>query len=92
MPAFGVYFTKAIVDGKTYSAITNVGQKPTVTDDEASEVLAETYLYDYEGNLYEKELTVQFCQFYREEKKFDGLDVLKAQLQKDMEAGRKFWA
>lgn len=92
MPAFGVYFTKAIVDGKTYSAITNVGQKPTVTDDEASEVLAETYLYDYEGDLYGTELTVQFCQFHREEEKFDGLDVLKAQLQKDMEAGRKFWA
>jgi riboflavin kinase/FMN adenylyltransferase len=69
-----------------------VGQKPTVTDDEAGEVLAETYLYDYEGDLYGTKLTVQFCQFHREEEKFDGLDVLKAQLQKDMEAGRKFWA
>ena len=91
MPAFGVYFTEVLVDDRKYFAITNVGQKPTIADHAACEVLAESYLYDFEGNLYGKEITLKFCHFLREEKKFDGVDALKEQLQKDMEAGKKFW-
>lgn len=91
LPVFGVYFTKASVNGKEYSAITNVGQKPTVTGGGMCEVLAETYLYDFEGDLYGTKLTLEFVQFHREEEKFEGLDALKKQLQKDIESGRKFW-
>lgn len=91
MPAFGVYFTEVLVDDRKYFAITNVGQKPTIADHAECEVLAESYLYDFEGNLYGKEITLKFCHFLREEKKFDGVDALKEQLQKDMEAGKKFW-
>ena len=90
MPAFGVYFTKTFVNEKRYSSITNVGQKPTVTGEDVSEVLAETYLYDYEGNLYGTEIMVEFLQFHRAEEKFDGVEQLKEQLQIDMEAGKSF--
>lgn len=87
-PAFGVYFTKASVDGTEYPAITNVGRKPTITEEE---VLAETYLYDFAGDLYGKEISIVFYFFHRAEEKFDNLELLKEQLQKDSLAGRVFW-
>lgn len=91
LPEFGVYFTKAIVNGQTFSAITNVGMKPTITDTRTNEVLAETYLYDFNGDLYGKELTLRFYEFHRDEEKFPGMESLKMQLHLDMDAGRKFW-
>ena len=91
LPAFGVYFTEVLVQNKKYHGVTNVGQKPTVTGDNGSEVLAETYLYDFTGDLYGEEITVKFYEFVRPEKKFDGLEVLKAQLKQDLQAGRDYW-
>ena len=91
LPAFGVYFTEVLVKNKIYHGVTNVGQKPTVTGDADSEVLAETYLYDFAGDLYGEELTVRFCEFVRPEQKFDGLEELKAQLKEDLAAGREYW-
>lgn len=90
-PAFGVYFTKAYVDGAEYEAVTNVGRKPTVTEEEEGEVLAETYLYDFTGDLYGREITLVFYAFHRAEERFDSLELLKEQLRKDGLAGRDFW-
>ena len=89
LPRFGVYFTRAKVDGVCYNAITNVGQKPTVVSD--TKVLAETYLYDFTGDLYGKEMTIYFEMFSREEVKFTGIEELKKQLQKDLEKGKQYW-
>lgn len=91
LPAFGVYFTEILAKNKIYHGVTNVGQKPTVTADADSEVLAETYLYDFVGDLYGEEITVRFCEFVRAERKFESLEELKQQLQQDMAAGREYW-
>ena len=91
-PAFGVYFTEVIADGTAYAAITNVGKKPTIDDSEQVPVLAESYLYDFSGNLYGKEITVVFYAFSRPEQKFENMEALKEQLQKDMHAGRAYWS
>lgn len=91
LPAFGVYFTEIQVRDKTYHGVTNVGWKPTVTNDSEHEILAESYLYDFEGDLYGEEITVRLCEFRRPEQKFESLDELKVQLHEDMAAGRKYW-
>ncbi len=91
-PAFGVYFTEIIVNNICYKGITNVGCKPTVADSETGEILAESYLFNFTGDLYGKEITIKFYEFWRPEEKFNGLEALKFQLQKDLQAGREYWS
>ena len=90
LPAFGVYYTKALIDGRKYSAITNVGRKPTVAG-EKGEILAETYIYDFQGDLYGQTISVQFHEFVRAEKSFDDIESLKKQLKQDLQKGSEYW-
>ena len=78
LPPFGAYYTKVIVDDKEYKAITNIGNNPTVND--SNLVTVESHLFDYDGELYDKDITVMFMDFIREEKKFKSVDELKNQL------------
>ena len=79
-PAFGVYACLARVEGKTYMAVTNIGTRPTVS---GSHVTVEPWLLDFDGDLYGKELTLEFHAFLRPEQKFASLEELKAQIQRD---------
>ena len=72
-----------------YNGIGNVGVKPTV--EEKPVVLAEVYVFDFEGDAYGKEIKIQFCEFERSEQKFASLDELKAQLQKDILFGKEYF-
>ncbi len=85
IPAFGVYSVKVHVEDRLYRGITNVGQKPTVNQSEEQEILAETYLYDFDGDLYGKEMTIRFLEYIRPEQKFNSLQELKQQMKHDME-------
>lgn len=83
IPRKGVYKTTVITDGKKYSAITNTGINPTV----GGEALrTETYIPDFEGNLYGKNITIEFNDFIREEKKFESIEELKLQIKKDVDS------
>lgn len=88
-PPFGVYFSRVAHGGKSYAAISNVGCKPTVTD--ADRVGVETYLYDFAGNLYDEDISVQLLAFHRPERRFESVEALKRQLRADREAGREYW-
>ena len=77
----GVYETRVLLNGKTYKGITNYGARPTF-DNET--ITTETYLDGFDGDLYGKILTVQFIKYLRDVKKFDSVDDLKEQLQKDI--------
>ena len=77
----GVYETRVVLDGKTYKGITNFGARPTFDDDA---VLTETYLDGFEGDLYGRELKVEFVRYLRDVKKFENVDKLKEQLTKDI--------
>lgn len=88
LPAFGVYLTLVSFENHVFKAITNVGTKPTI---DGTEVLAESYLYDFSGDLYGKHIKIAFMQFLRPEVRFESLDALKKQMQSDMEKGRKMW-
>ena len=84
----GVYACKATVEGNTFLAVTNVGCRPTVG---GHVVTVEPWLLDFKGDLYGKMLTLEFFQFLRTEKKFDSLEELKAEIQKDAQQTRDFF-
>lgn len=81
IPGNGVYSVTVLCDGKIYRGMANLGSRPTVSDSE--ERILEVNLFDFEGDLYEKEIKVTFVDRIRDEIKFDSLDLLSAQLQKD---------
>lgn len=81
MPVFGVYSSTTEVDGKLLRSITNIGLKPTVG---GKEPLCETHIFDFDGNLYGKEIKVMLKKFIRPEQKFSSLDELKQQIKKDI--------
>ena len=86
LPPLGVYLSEMIVGEKKYRGITNIGYKPTVTDEHVCG--AETYLYDFNSDIYGEEVELYLLDFLRPERKFESLDALKAQLQIDIETGR----
>lgn len=88
LPPSGVYFSNVIVDGNMYKGITNIGVNPTV--EEKSEKSVETYLYDFEGDLYEKKILVELLFFHRAERKFQNLEELKEQIRNDIETRKEF--
>lgn len=86
LPKNGVYETLVKWQGNCYKAVTNIGNKPTFSVDEIN---VESYLIGFDGDLYGKEITVFFSRFLRDIKKFDGVDMLKAQIEKDVESVKK---
>lgn len=81
LPMSGVYSAQALVDGKSLVAIVNVGNNPTVGNDKIS---VESHLIDFYGDLYSKEVVVNFDLFIRSEKKFASLNELQEQIAKDL--------
>ena len=88
-PAFGVYACNAWIDGRYYAAVTNIGTRPTVN---GQNVTVEPWILDFDGDLYGKEITLEFHKFLRPEQKFGNLDELKVQIQKDAAETRKIFA
>ncbi len=80
-PKIGVYETRVCVDGRVYKGITNYGARPTFDN---AEVLTETYLDGFTGNLYGRELRVEFVRRLRDAQRFETAELLRAQLQKDI--------
>lgn len=85
-PSLGVYACKAFADGKPYLAVTNIGTRPTV---DGHHITVEPWLLDFEGDLYGKPLYLAFYQFLRPEQKFDSLEQLQAEIQKNAAQTRK---
>ncbi|WP_214826713.1 bifunctional riboflavin kinase/FAD synthetase [Exiguobacterium algae] len=82
MPRLGVYATRVTLqDGRTFSAMTNVGRRPTFY--ETGSVSIESHLFDFSEDLYGQLIEVEWIAYIRNERAFDGLDALIAQLQKD---------
>ena len=88
LPIAGVYIVKVLAQGKELGGIANMGVRPTV--DGQTPVL-EVHILDFSGNLYGKQISVEFLQKVREEKKFDGLDELKEQIFKDISTARRYF-
>ena len=84
-PRYGVYLSSVRLDGKRRYGITNVGLRPTV---DGESLCAETHIFDYEGDLYGRTLTVELLEFLRPERRFASVDELSAQVHADMDAAR----
>ena len=89
VPRYGVYVTKihGIESSKPYYGITNVGMRPTV---KGTLLCSETNVFDFDGDLYGKELTVEFLTFLRPEQKFDSVDALRRQVESDITDAKRF--
>ena len=85
IPRFGVYACRCRVDGRLYAAVTNVGTRPTVS---GSGITVEPWILDYEGDLYGREITLEFHRFLRGEEKFPSLEALREQILRDAVATR----
>jgi riboflavin kinase/FMN adenylyltransferase len=81
IPKFGVYATATLVEGTWRRSITNVGVRPTFGQD--LEPSIESYIFDFDGDLYGDVLRVRFLHRIRDERKFNGIDELKAQIARD---------
>ncbi|PNV61482.1 riboflavin biosynthesis protein RibF [Clostridium sp. chh4-2] len=88
LPPFGVYVSRVSVDGQTYRGITNIGRKPTVEGE--NPVGVETFIFRLDQDLYGKNIEVQLLNFERPEKKFDSLEDLKKQIDRDKEYGEAY--
>ena len=90
VPAFGVYAAKVQLEDGLKCAVTNVGVRPTVSG--GGDVSVESFILDYAGNLYGKQVRVDFYKFLRPEQKFEDLDALKGQIALDAEKARLYFA
>lgn len=85
---FGVYACKARAEGKTYLAVTNIGNRPTVGGHHTT---VEPWLLDFSGDLYGKTVSLSFFRFLRPERKFPSLEALKEEIGKNAQECRKFF-
>ena len=83
IPANGVYACRATIGNAEYAAVTNIGIRPTFTPDK-EQANIETHLLDFQGNLYDQDLGLEFVFRLRNEQKFDSVDALLAQIRVDI--------
>lgn len=85
-PRFGVYMSTVVIDGRTYYGVSNLGLRPTVGADTP---LCETWIDGFDGDLYDVAPQVILTRFLREERRFDSVEALKAQVWRDREEARR---
>ena len=87
IPKFGVYACRCLVDGDAYAAVANVGTRPTVS---GVGITVEPWILDYSGDLYGRDITLEFFRFLRPERKFPDLGALQAQIRADAAETREY--
>ena len=86
-PKFGVYVCRCLIDGERYPAVTNVGTRPTVA---GQGITVEPWILDYSGDLYGREISLEFYRFLRSEQKFPTLEDLKNRIHEDARETRAY--
>ena len=84
---YGVYATKVIIDDKSYLGVCNIGNRPTVDNKQAIEVL----IIDFNKDIYGKKIEIELLKKLRDIEKFDSLIELKKQVDKDIEQTKKLY-
>lgn len=90
IPKYGVYATAALIDGVWRRSVTNIGVRPTFGGE--NEPSVETFVLDFDGDLYGTALRVRFLHRLRDERKFNGIDELKAQIERDAKRAGNYFA
>lgn len=86
IPKFGIYAVRCTVDGMRHDGVASLGIRPTF---DQTDVKLEVYLFDFAGDLYGREMRVEFHAFIRPEEKFAGVEALKAKIAEDCDAARR---
>ncbi len=86
---FGVYASRVEFEGQVYKGVTNIGVRPTVSNDGRAGV--ETYLMDFDQEIYGRWLCVYPMHFIREERKFESLEALRIQMEEDKRQACRFF-
>ncbi len=84
IPKIGIYAVESEVNDRTYPGMMSIGKNPTVTDDDS--VKLEVNIFDFDEDIYGKDIRVNFIDYIRDEKKFDSLEDLKKQISIDKES------
>src|SRR5207244_5604348 len=90
-PPNGVYVAEATLDGERYPGVVNLGYRPTVSSYKSERVL-EIHLLDFDRDIYGKDLEVRFIRYLRSEKKFENVDALVHQIERDVQQARELSA
>lgn len=86
IPKEGVYMTKTIVDGRSFLSVTNIGMHPTINTEKAN---LESHILDFDGDIYKKNIKIEFYKYIRGVIRFKNADELKAQIANDVARTRK---
>ena len=89
IPADGIYAVRVRIGDAWYGGAANIGIRPTF---DHGHRLVEVYVLDFDGDLYDQVIEVQFIKRLREERKFDSIDALIAQMKRDVEETRRVLA
>ena len=89
VPKFGVYAVRTHIDGNIYFGVANVGVRPTVENTVSAN--CETYIFDYQGDLYGKTVTTEFYGFLRPELHFSGVQALKSAVELDIQSAALYF-
>lgn len=89
LPPLGVYYSQVSYEGNLYPAISNVGYKPTVSQEKVLGV--ETYLYDFDKEIYGEDISVSLLAFKRPEMRFESVKELKEQMERDILDGKEYY-
>lgn len=90
VPAFGVYATRVWFDGESWPAVTNVGVRPTVSDNDGR-VTVEGFILDFDGDLYGRQVRMEFHKHLRGERKFPSMEALAEEISRNAEQTREFF-
>ncbi len=88
IPQSGVYATVAVISERRYYSVTNVGTKPTVNDKKPN---IETYIFEFDGEIYGDEIQIEFCKKLRDIKKFEDIKQLSGQIERDKKTAEKYF-
>ena len=89
VPEEGVYATRILIDGQPYISVTNIGRRPTVDDE--SLVTVETFILDFNKEIYGEQVVLEVHQFLRQVQKFESLQEVQKQVQKDIESAKIYF-
>ena len=88
LPRLGVYSSVTVIGDDTYNSITNVGRRPSV--DDGDEVNIETFIYNFNDDIYGREVSVKLTHFLRDERRFESLEALKNQIAIDIDEASRY--
>jgi riboflavin kinase/FMN adenylyltransferase len=92
LPPLGIYAVRGVLDGAIRPGVVSYGRRPTINTDPDAPPVLEIHLFDFDGDVYGRELEIQFIRKLRNEQRFESLEALRAQIGLDVAEARRILA